>query len=143
MPRQNDDYLKDISKTLKIKSGVTKPNYLYSKTGAVVATNSPFRSDQVILMGLKPPFYGKILGSIIPDPTEFGKQEFGVIFMPQEGEPTIPDTAMSRLPNNPKEELTFTKYGKPVQTLRTRLTFETLRILFGMTIGQIYKRITK
>lgn len=141
MPRQNEDYLKDISNTLKIKSGVIKPNYLYSKEGAVVATNSPFKSDQVILMGLKSPLRGKILGSIIPDP--ISEQDFGVIFMPQEGEPTIPDTAMSRLPNNPDGDFTFNKFGEPVQIVRTRLTFETLRILFGMTIRQIYERITK
>lgn len=145
MPVQNSDYLKSITKVLKTKSGVRKPNYLYSTDHALVATNSPFRSDQVIIMGLRPPYFGKILGNIIPDPTypEFGKKEFGVIFMPQEGEAAIPDTAMSRLPNNPHGDITFRKFTDPVQEIKTRLTYDILRELFGMTIGQMYRRLVK
>jgi len=102
---QNDEYLREIHRTN------TK---IFSKNESLVATNSPFNPDQVIIMGLKFPVLGVIVAQIVPDPTypEHGTQPYGVFFPPN-------DSIQKNL-----------------------ISFEGIRKAFGLTISQIYHKLS-
>jgi hypothetical protein len=87
---------------------------IYSRNKSLVACPSPFNSDQVVIVGLKGPVFGVILAQIVPDPTypEAGEKPFGVFFPPNE----------------------FHK--------KSLITFEGIRRAFGMTIEQIWTKLT-
>ncbi len=102
---QNDEYLKDLRKTR---------SKIYSKNGSLVASCSPFDSEQVIIVGIRPPITGILIAQIVPDPSFplYGEQPFGVFFPPNE-------------------------------TLKKSLiSFEGIRKAFGLTIGQLFNKLS-
>jgi hypothetical protein len=110
---QNNEYLTDVLKGLDIRAG--SKNYIFSKNNSIVACPSPFDSSHTIIMGLKYPIKGVIIAQIVPDPTypEFGKKPFGVFFPPNDS------------------------------LNKSLITFEGIRIAFGMTIEQIFTYFKK
>ncbi len=87
---------------------------IYSTHRSLVAACSPFNSKVVVIVGVKGPVVGILIAAIVPDPTypKLGKYPYGVFFPPNET-------------------------GK-----KSLITFEGIRRAFGMTIWELYEKLT-